>query len=159
MPVSFTILGDPDHPYAAALRQIKPAPDSISEEDTGGSTSSSSTSSGSSSAAIYYNGLFDVPNTDGRLRISMTAEVTIKLAEADDALVIPLSAVGDAGGGRATVQVLGADDALTTRTIETGIDDGALIEVKNGLKEGERVVLREAAQTDTANRGVPRMGF
>jgi macrolide-specific efflux system membrane fusion protein len=158
MPVSFTILGAPNHPYAATLRQIEPAPDSISEDDTTGSAGSSSSSS-SSSSAVYYNGLFDVPNTDGRLRISMTAEVTIKLAEADNALVIPLSAIGEAKAGKATVQVLGADDAVSARTIETGIDDGALIEVKNGLDEGDRVILQEAAQTDTANRRMPRMGL
>jgi len=158
MPVTFTILGAPDHPYTATLRQIQPAPDSIAEDDDSGS-SGSSTSSSASSAAIYYNGLFDVPNTDGRLRISMTAEVTIKLAEADDALVIPLSAIGDAKDGKASVQVLGADNAVSTRSIETGIADGALIEVKSGLAEGERVVLREAAQTDTATRRMPRMGL
>lgn len=158
MPVSFTILGDPDRPYTATLRQIQPAPDSISEDDDSGSSSSSASSS-SSSSAIYYNGLFDVPNTDGKLRISMTAEVTIKLAEAKGALTIPLSAVGDVANGKASVQVLGADDAVTTREIETGLDDGALIEVKSGLQEGERVVLREAEQTDTANRRMPRMGL
>jgi macrolide-specific efflux system membrane fusion protein len=159
MPVSFTILGEPDHLYAATLRQIKPAPDSISEEDTTGTTSTSSTSSSSSSSAVYYNGLFDVPNPDGKLRISMTAEVTIKLAEAKAALVIPLSAIGGAKNGKASVQVLGTDGTVATRTIDIGIADGALIEVKNGLAEGERVILREAAETDTANRGAPPMGF
>ncbi len=159
MPVTFTILGAPDHPYTAILRQVQPAPDSIAEDDDGGSSSGSSSGSSASSAAIYYNGLFDVPNTDGRLRIAMTAEVTIKLAEADNALVIPLSAIADQKDGKASVQVLGGDNAVSTRSIETGIADGAMIEVKSGLQEGERVVLREAAQTDTATRRMPRMGL
>ena len=52
--------------------------------------------SSSSSTAIYYNGLFDVPNPEGRLRIAMTAQVNIVLAEAKDALIVPSSALGAA---------------------------------------------------------------
>jgi macrolide-specific efflux system membrane fusion protein len=57
------------------LRQVEPAPDSINTETT-------STNSSSSSSAVYYNALFDVPNEDGKLRIDMTAQVYIVLAEA-----------------------------------------------------------------------------
>ena len=88
--VWFTILGEPDRRYYAELRAVEPAPESIASE----STSSSSTSS--SSTAIYYNGLFDVPNPEGRLRIAMTAQVNIVLAEAKDALTVPSSALGAA---------------------------------------------------------------
>ena len=36
------------------------------------------------STAIYYRAALDVPNPDGTLRIGMTAEVTLVLAEAED---------------------------------------------------------------------------
>lgn len=86
--VWFTILGEPDQRYYAGLRAVEPAPESIASEST--------SSSSSTSTAIYYNGLFDVPNPDGKLRISMTAQVNIVLAEARDALTIPSSALGAA---------------------------------------------------------------
>lgn len=88
MPVYFTILGQPDRKYRATLRTVNPAPASISSE------SSASSSSSSSSSAVYYNALFDVENPDGTLRIDMTAQVSVLLAEAKDALLIPTVALG-----------------------------------------------------------------
>ncbi len=88
MPVYFTILGQPDRKYRATLRTVNPAPASISSEST------SSTSTSSSSSAVYYNALFDVENPDGTLRIDMTAQVSVLLAEAKDALLIPTVALG-----------------------------------------------------------------
>jgi macrolide-specific efflux system membrane fusion protein len=93
--VWFTILGEPDRRYYAQLRAVEPAPESIASETT------SSNASSTSSTAIYYNGLFDVPNPDGKLRISMTATVNIVLGEARDALLVPSSAIAAGGGSRA----------------------------------------------------------
>ena len=84
--VYFTTLGDSEKKRYATLRQVEPAPDSINSETQTNSTSTSST-------AVYYNALFDVPNDDGKLRIDMTAQVYIILAEAKDALIIPASAL------------------------------------------------------------------
>lgn len=84
--VYFTTLGDSEKKRYATLRQVEPAPDSINTETSNNSSSSSST-------AIYYNALFDVPNEDGKLRIDMTAQVYIILAEAKNALSIPASAL------------------------------------------------------------------
>ena len=42
---------------------------------------------------MYYNALFDVPNEDGKLRIDMTAQVYIILAEANNVLTVPASAL------------------------------------------------------------------
>lgn len=85
--VYFTTLGDSENKRYATLRQIEPAPDSINNE-TKTTTTSSSTSN-----AIYYNALFDVPNPDGKLRIDMTAQVYIILAEAKNALTVPSAAL------------------------------------------------------------------
>ncbi|MDM1248221.1 efflux RND transporter periplasmic adaptor subunit [Acinetobacter sp. R933-2] len=84
--VYFTTLGDSEKKRYATLRQVEPAPESINTEN-------SNTSSSSSSTAIYYNALFDVPNDDGKLRIDMTAQVYIILAEARNVLTIPASAL------------------------------------------------------------------
>lgn len=83
--VYFTTLGNSEKKHYATLRQIEPAPNSINTE-TNNSTSSSST-------AVYYNALFDVPNEDGKLRIDMTAQVTIILSEAKNVLTVPAAAL------------------------------------------------------------------
>lgn len=84
--VYFTTLGDNETKHYATLRQVEPAPTSINSETSNSTSSSSST-------AVYYNALFDVPNEDGKLRIDMTAQVYIILAEANQVLTVPASAL------------------------------------------------------------------
>ena len=160
--VYFTILGEPDRQYPAELSSIEPAPESISDEST--STSSTSASS-SSSTAIYYMGILDVPNADGKLRISMTAQVHIVLAEAKNVLVIPSAALGDRDkDGRYTVRVLKPEDRIETKWLRIGLNDNVQVEILEGLDAGEMVVIGEqtTAQAATATRqrhGPPPEGF
>lgn len=193
MPVYFTILGNPDHKYQATLRTVNPAPASISTD----STSSSSSSSSSSSTAVYYNALFDVENPDGTLRIDMTAQVSVMLAQAKDALLIPTVALGPKvpeGGrgpgantangeqraarskqegqrqqrrqpGAATlaksnsyvVRVVNKEGQPEPRTIKVGLNNGSNVEVLEGLKEGELVVVGEvtAGEKSSSNQRGP----
>lgn len=159
LPVYFTILGDPEHRYRTTLRAIEPAPDSILQDDTTTSTTSTTTSS-SSSTAIYYNGLLDLPNPDGKLRISMTTQVNIVLSEAKDALVVPSTALGAKDAqGRYTVRVLDAQGLAQERQVRTGINTNAQVQIVEGLKAGERVVTGTAvpgmADSSSEHRGPP----
>ncbi|MBN9358526.1 MAG: efflux RND transporter periplasmic adaptor subunit [Herbaspirillum huttiense] len=159
LPVYFTILGDPEHRYRTTLRAIEPAPDSILQDDTTTSTTSTTTSS-SSSTAIYYNGLLDLPNPDGKLRISMTTQVNIVLSEAKDALVVPSTALGAKDAqGRYTVRVLDAQGLAQERQVRTGINTNAQVQITEGLKAGERVVTGTAVpgtvDSSSEHRGPP----
>lgn len=151
LPVYFTVLGDSDKRYESRLRAIEPAPESES-------SSSTTTTSSSSSTAIYYNGLFEVPNPDHTLRVSMTAQVSIVLNRAQNTLSIPVSALGDKDrDGRYRVRVLQGDQA-TQRSIRTGITDNVRIQVLEGLKEGETVIIGDSASlpaTESTNHGPP----
>lgn len=154
LPVYFTILGQPDQRYHAKLRTIEPATDAILTESTGASSSSTSTST---TTAIYYNGLFDVPNPDNKLRISMTAQVSIVRAQAKGAVTIPASALGARGkDGRHSVRVLGADGQPAPRQVRVGINNNVTAEVTEGLAEGDKVVLGEAAAGAPSQGGMPR---
>jgi len=154
LPVYFTILGQPDQRYHAQLRTIEPATDAILTEGTGTSSSSTGTST---TTAIYYNGLFDVPNPDNQLRISMTAQVSIVRAQAKGAVTIPASALGARGkDGRHSVRVLGADGQPTPRQVRVGINNNVTAEVTEGLAEGDKVVLGEAAAGAPSQGGMPR---
>ena len=154
--VSFTILGEPDNRYPAEVKSIEPAPESIAKE------SSSSATTTTTSTAIYYIGILDVPNTDGKLRISMTTQVNIVLSEAKDVLVIPSAALGDRGkDGLYAVRVEIAPDAVEERRVKIGLNNNVQAEVLDGLREGQKVVIGEqtevAASATKMRRPMPRM--
>ena len=136
--VYFTILGDPDTKIEATLRAVEPAPESIADD---------STTASSSSTAIYYNGLFDVDNPDHRLRISMTAQVTIVLQSADDVLTVPASVLTSKGrDGGYMVEVWSAKaEAAEPRRITVGLNNKVTAEVTEGLNEGDLIVAGTAA--------------
>jgi macrolide-specific efflux system membrane fusion protein len=152
--VYFTILGNPEKRYYGKLRTIEPAPESIESDSSGAGGSSSA--SGSSSQAIYYNGLFEVPNPNGELRISMTAQVYLVLAEAKGVLTIPSAALEHKmPNGSAVVMVVNAEGKPAPRKIETGINNNAVVEVLSGLKVGEQVVVGEASAAAMPVGGPP----
>ena len=161
--VAFTILGEPDNRYPAELRSIEPAPESVASE----STSNAASTSSSSSTAIYYMGLLDVPNTEGKLRINMTAQVYITLEEAKGVLTIPAAALGDRDGeGRFRVQVADDQGRIEDRLVRIGLNNNVRTEVREGLREGERVViggeqtdLPDTTSSTTRRRRMPPPGM
>jgi len=139
--VYFTTLGNPNHRYEATLRAVEPAPESLAAESPAGGGGGSA-GAASQSAAVYYNGLFDVPNTDRGLRPSMTAEVHIVLKGADGALLVPSGALGLLrSDGRRTIKVLDEKGKPQEREVEVGIDNHVDAQVVSGLAPGDRVVL------------------
>lgn len=136
---SFTILGDPDRRFPGRVRDVEPAPESVSQDDARSSTASGD-------EAVYYNGLFDVPNPDGVLRIGMTAQVEIELSRANDVLIAPFAALGTrAEDGSYPVRVLDAEGRAVARNIRVGINNRVDAQVLSGLRAGERIVVGEAA--------------
>ncbi len=134
--VYFTILGEPDNQIDATLREVEPAPTSIA---------SGTASSGS---AVYYNGLFEVPNPDHKLRISMTASVTIVLDDARNVLTLPATLVSRRGpDGAAMVMVYDqqSEESRPAR-VEVGLNNNINAEIKSGLNEGDLVVNSTGAQ-------------
>ncbi len=128
MPLWFTTLGQPDRKWRARLRQVQPAPrrpDKKLEAKT----------SAQPNGVVLYTALFDVPNADGSLRAGMTAQVFFVTASAQDALVLPVSALTD---GKA--RVLLGDGNIAARKVETGVRTRFLVEVTRGVAEGERVI-------------------
>jgi macrolide-specific efflux system membrane fusion protein len=139
--VYFTTLGNARKRHYGKLRSIAPAPSSI-EQDTGGR---SANAGGGATQAVYYNAVFEVPNPEGDLRIAMTAQVYVVLAEAKQVLTIPSSALGDAlPDGKYAVRVLDAQGVPQTRQITVGINNNVTAEVTSGLTAGEQVVMGEA---------------
>ncbi|CNL87752.1 efflux RND transporter periplasmic adaptor subunit [Yersinia frederiksenii] len=156
MPVYFTILGEQDERFSATLRAIEPAPDSINDETTTTSSSSSSSSSSSTTTAIYYNGLFDVANPNGALRISMTAQVYIVLNKVEDAVVIPATALENVQG-KYRVQVVSDNGNISTHEVTVGVNNNVDAQILSGLQTGEQVIVSQA-DTTSSNTKAQRMG-
>lgn len=155
--VRFTTLGAPDRPYHARIDRIEPAPESIASETAAGATSASGASAGT--AAIYYNALFDVPNPEGRLRPSMTAQVSVLLARAHRSVLVPLAALGERGAdGRYQVRVLDPRGRVETRQVRIGIADDTNAVVLSGLSPREKVVIAQET-AEPATDGGMGIGF
>ena len=151
--VYFTILGAPEKRYYTTLRSVEPAPDTI-VTDTATTVNTAT--------AIYYNGLLDVPNPDGLLRISMTAQVYVVLNEAKDVIIIPSAAIEQTSRrGPASVRIVNAEGKAEKRVVKVGIDNNVNAQILEGLVVGDKVVLSEAAApgSQVAPRQAPRMRF
>jgi macrolide-specific efflux system membrane fusion protein len=138
--VYFTVLGEPRR-WNGKIRQILPTPELINN-------------------VVFYDVLFDIPNPERELKIQMTAQVFIVLAQAKGVLLIPAAAIGNAGeGAEIKVQVLKANGAVEVRTIKIGIKSEISAEVTAGLKEKERVIIRKiTAQSNTQSPLSARRG-
>lgn len=131
--VYFTILGE-DKRYYGKLRGTEPAPQNFLETQTAGTPKQNT--------AVFYNALFDVPNPDHRLRISMTAQVRIVLDTAKAVLTVPVAALGPRNSdGSFPVRVLDAKGQAQARNVQTGINNNVKVQVSEGLAEGDKVVI------------------
>lgn len=155
MPVYFSLLGEPDRRIEAQLRVVEPGPTTIASDTSGTGLGGT----GSTTNAVYFNGIFDVPNPDRKLRINMTAQTTIVLARAKQVLAMPSAALGarDADG-RYRVRVLQDDGHIAERQARIGLNNRVQAEVLDGVKEGEKVVTSEAVDPALVRRGGSR-GF
>lgn len=148
MSIEYTILAEPETVYRATLTSIDPGMTTLTDGSykTTSSGTSSSTSS-SSDSAVYYYGNAVIDNENGPLRIGMTTQNTIAVAEARGVLVAPLVAVRRGGRGK-FVRVLAPDGAVERREVVTGLSDGVNVEIVSGLREGEAVITTELTQAE-----------
>ena len=135
------------------------------------------------SNVVTYTVIIDAPNDEGKLYPGMTANITI-LVEEENGLVVPLEAtkytidkdlmpmlvkfgytIVEENGkktledGEQSVYVANGKK-IDRRILSVGINDGANIIVKSGLKEGEQVVRSIAIQKkgETEDEGGFHMG-
>ena len=154
--VSFTILSDSQTVYHSVIDSVDPANTTTSDSS---STSSSMSSSGSSTtSAIYYYANVLIDNPDRTLRIGMTTENNIKIANAKDVLLVSNMAI-QKRDGKSFVNVLNDKNQPEQREVKTGVQNDFQTEIKSGLNEGEKVIVSQVAngeQVGSMPRG-PRM--
>jgi membrane fusion protein (multidrug efflux system) len=104
-------------------------------------------------------------NATIKVRPGFLARISFALATRSGVLLVPATALIGAAGGQ-TVYVVEEDRAVR-RTVEAGLTSGGMVEIVNGLKEGDVVVtagnnmLRDGSQVriiEEGDRSVPDPG-
>ncbi len=152
--VYFTILGQSDKKYFGTLRAIEPGPTIMDGDD--------SDLTADDDDAIYYNGLFEVKNPNHVLRIGMTAQVSIVLSKAENALLVPSQVLQKKAGPGEHYQVPVLENGkMVYKDVSVGINNKINAEITAGLKEGDVIVLGAPSASSGSNRrhGPPPMGF
>lgn len=128
----FSTLSGEGKRYEGRLRVIQPVPERAGN-------------------AVFYNVLFEVDNRDRALFSDMTVQVDIETGAVKQVLAMPIVALGERGkDGRFTVQVLDAENKQTPRQVKVGLQDGAKVQIVDGLKAGEKVLLAPPSAADAA---------
>ena len=154
--VSFTILSDSQTVYHSVIDSVDPA--NTTTSDSSSTSSSTNSSSSSTTSAIYYYANVLIDNPDRTLRIGMTTENNIKIANAKDVLLISNMAI-QKRDGKSFVNVLNDKNQPEQREVKTGVQNDFKTEIKSGLNEGEKVIVSQVAngeQVGSMPRG-PRM--
>lgn len=90
---------------------------------------------------VYYRIKLKLDKLNENLKSGMTANIDIHTAEAKNVLIIPIRAVQTEGKNQ-FVQILNPDGKTTMKVnVQTGLSgDEGMVEIKSGLKEGQKVV-------------------
>lgn len=154
MNVSYTILSEPNRIFYGELNSVDPGLTTLSDGAYSGATDAGT--------AIYYYGKLVVPNDDRILRIGMTTQNTITIAEERDALIVPSIAIRQVAE-RSFVNVLEKGQPVE-KEIKIGISDNMNTQVLSGLTEGNEVIAAQmsaaelaAASTARIRSGPPRI--
>lgn len=111
------------------------------------------------SNVVYYKVLVDVDAAENLLKPTMTARVSIRIAESKDSLLVPLASVKSNNGELYVMVVRNGKEQRAKVT--TGITGESKIEILSGLVEGDQVVVA-TAKSQAANApkggGLPGMG-
>ena len=164
--VDFTVDAFPSQTFHGKVVQVRNAPITVQN-------------------VVTYDTVIGVDNPELKLKPGMTANVSIKIAHRDDALQIknaalryrpadatpvpaPSRPAGVSPGPRQGGGGSGARERRSDRTvyvlrggkrkpmqIKTGISDGVVTEVTEGLKEGDQVITAELSSTAAGSSAAP----
>ena len=141
--MTYSILADLNNSYETTLQSIDPGLTLLTDGEY--------TEVVEESEAIYYYGRLVVPNEDGKLRIGMTTQNMIYVANADNVLSIPSIAIKKDAAGNQYVNIL-TINGPARKDITTGVSDGLNVEVKSGLEEGDDVIMTNMTSSEALDK-------
>lgn len=141
--VSFTVDAFPGEPFEGTLRQIRNAANVLQN-------------------VVTFDAVIDVDNPELKLRPGMTANVSILVAEAQDAVRIPNAALRfrppgstppSRRSGSGVIWTLGSDGQPEARQIRTGLNDGQYTQWRDDDAETGLQVLTGRPDTGASSGG------
>jgi HlyD family secretion protein len=108
---------------------------------------------------VTYETIIYLDNAQGLLRSGMTVDVEILCQSKENVLVIPFTALQEEGG-KTYVLVKKGEKDTEKRPVEVGLRSETMVEIVEGLKEGEEVVaaLGRKPEATSSQRGGPGAG-
>ncbi|EPB9768529.1 TPA: efflux RND transporter periplasmic adaptor subunit [Escherichia coli] len=135
-PLRFYVSSNPKVQYESTMGIIQQAPKAFLEEEN------TTQYNNVNQQPSYYTAMFFVNNNRRNLKIGMTTEVFIKNYEKKNVLRIPVEAlIKKVSDDKYLVKKI-KDGKVIDLLIHTGVRNEQFIEVTNGLKEGDTILLK-----------------
>ncbi len=122
--------------------------DAVSDLTITGEVSQIDTIGTASQGVINYGVQIAFDTQDDRVKLGMSVSAAIITEAKQDVLLVPSAAVKS--NGEQYVEVL-ENDVLRNQTVETGLSNDTMIEIKSGLKEGDSVVTQTITASTQSN--------
>ena len=132
MPVTYTILSEPDKVFHTTLKSIDPGTIALTNGTYQGATNSNE--------AVFYYGNLIVDNKDRKLHIGMTTQNSIKITGAKKVLVVSSAAIYNDSSGKKYVKTLDVAGKPLEKEVTLGLSDGLKTQITSGLQAGEQVL-------------------
>ena len=149
-PVEYSILSAPTKKFQTTVSSIDPGLTTLSDGSYGSSSSSKSSysSSSSSSSAVYYYAQSIVDNKDGILRIGMTTQNELLIANVEDAIIVP--SIGIKKDENGTFVYVLKDGKPVKTAVKTGIKDNLDTQIISGINEGDEIITSQGSSSEIA---------
>lgn len=129
---------------------------SATDTEVAGTVTAVSVSGTTSSNVVTYPVTVTLDEVPDGVRLGASVSVSITTGSAEDALIVPTSAVTTIGN-RSTVTVLD-DGAEKSVTVQVGIEGDSGVQITSGLTAGQTVVLRSSSSSSISSNGFPGAG-
>ena len=149
-PVEYSILSEPTKKFQTTVSSIDPGLTTLSDGSYGSSSSSKSSysSSSSSSSAVYYYAQSIVDNKDGILRIGMTTQNELLIANVENAIIVP--SIGIKKDENGTFVYVLKDGKPVKTAVKTGIKDNLDTQIISGINEGDEIITSQGSSSEIA---------
>ena len=149
-PVEYSILSEPTKKFQTTVSSIDLGLTTLSDGSYSSSSSSKSSysSSSSSSSAVYYYAQSIVDNKDGILRIGMTTQNELLIANVKDAIIVP--SIGIKKDENGTFVYVLKDGKPVKTAVKTGIKDNLDTQIISGINDGDEIITSQGSSSEIA---------
>lgn len=91
-------------------------------------------------------------NPGERMKLGLTVQIAANIGDVKDATIVPAGALLASDEGGEKVMIAGTDGAAHESKVEAGVRDGDNVQILNGVKPGDRVIIEGALGLDDKSK-------